>query len=109
MNWYKFDISKYIRDTSHIGDADDLCYRRLIDLYYLKEAPLFDNLDYLADAVRMPQDVVEGVLEEFFDHTPLGWRHEVIQADIDRRKRRTELNRASGKKGGRPRLTKDPS
>ena len=103
MKWYKFNLHDYIRATSHIGDADDLCYRRLIDLYYLTEKPLTEDVRALAKHVRMDPEIVQGVLEEFFLKTVDGWVHEEIQEDVDRRTSRLEMNRQSGKMGGRPR------
>ena len=31
MNWYKFNIGDYLAETTHLADAEDLAYRRLLD------------------------------------------------------------------------------
>ena len=102
MKWYKFNLTDYYKATAHIGDADDLCYRRLIDLYYLSETPIKDDLVAISKHVKMDPEVVLGVLEEFFTLTPKGWVHEEIQEDVDRRLARSLVNRQSGSRGGRP-------
>jgi uncharacterized protein YdaU (DUF1376 family) len=38
--WYKFHVGDYITSTLHLSDAEDLAYRRLLDVYYLSEKPL---------------------------------------------------------------------
>jgi len=35
--WYKFHLGDYITHTTHLSDAEDLAYRRLLDLYYMSE------------------------------------------------------------------------
>ena len=40
MIWYKFYLGDYITHTNHLSDAEDLAYRRLLDLYYMSEAPI---------------------------------------------------------------------
>ena len=40
MIWYKFHLGDYITHTLHLSDAEDLAYRRLLDLYYMSEAPI---------------------------------------------------------------------
>ena len=52
MNFYPFHIGDYISHTSHLSDAEDLAYRRLIDLYYQTEAPFPHELTMLARKVK---------------------------------------------------------
>ena len=40
MIWYKFYLGDYITHTNHLSDAEDLAYRRLLDLYYISEKPI---------------------------------------------------------------------
>lgn len=102
MDWYKFDPLQHRVETFHLGKADDLCYRFLMDHYYVTEKPLTADVKALAKHIDMDEEVVQGVLEEFFTLTERGWEHERIQRDIDARLHRRMLNRRSGKMGGRP-------
>jgi hypothetical protein len=65
MNVYKFNIARYLSQTKDIGPADDLVYRRLIDLYYIVEGPIAGDAARIASLVEYDVDVVEGVLEAF--------------------------------------------
>jgi uncharacterized protein YdaU (DUF1376 family) len=103
MNWYKFDPVEHNAAVAHLGLADDLCYRRLMDVYYLSEKPLVQDVGVLAGHIQMESEIVAGVLEEFFKLTDRGWEHERIQKDIDARLHRRRVNQRSGKMGGRPR------
>jgi uncharacterized protein YdaU (DUF1376 family) len=67
MNFYPFHIGDYISHTSHLSDAEDLAYRRLIDLYYQTEAPFPHDLAMLARKVKSTSEIVEILLSEFFE------------------------------------------
>lgn len=82
MDAYRFDIRAYREQTADIGPADDLAYRRLIDLYYVTEGPLHPDVHEVAKEIDFDPEVVAGVLEAFFTLTPEGWLHERIRADI---------------------------
>lgn len=99
MQTYKFNIAAYHRQTREIGPADDLVYRRLMDLYYLREGPLLSDVKIVAQSVEYDADVVAGVLETFFKLTPEGWTHDAMQKEINAAKKAT----APPKKRGRPR------
>jgi uncharacterized protein YdaU (DUF1376 family) len=67
MNFYPFHIGDYISHTSHLTDAEDLTYRRMIDLYYQSEQPFNQNeIKQLARKVKSTVEVVEILLDEFF-------------------------------------------
>lgn len=75
MNYYPFHIGDYLVHTAHLGCLEDIAYRRLLDLYYLREAPIPE-----CDAARLVRmldhaDVVEAVLREFFVLDDGVWRH----------------------------------
>ena len=75
MNYYPFHIGDYAAHTAHLSPMEDLAYRRLIDLYYLREAPVCG-----VDAARLIRmidhaDVVAVVLAEFFTHEDGFYRH----------------------------------
>lgn len=66
MNYYPFHIGDYISHTSHLNDAEDLAYRRMIDLYYQLEAPFHKSLD-IARKIRSTQAIVDQLLTEYFE------------------------------------------
>jgi uncharacterized protein YdaU (DUF1376 family) len=93
MKWYKFYVADYIQETHHLPDAEDLAYRRLLDLYYLSEAPLIANPVALARHVKLDLDCVEPVLKEFFELTAGGYVHAVAESQIQRHRHQSEQNR----------------
>jgi hypothetical protein len=105
MLWYKFWIGDYITDTIHLADAEDLAYRRLLDLYYLSERPIPLDLERVARKIRLDLDITETVLEEFFDKCEDGYRHSRCDDEIGRYLHQVEMNRQLGKRGGRPKKT----
>jgi uncharacterized protein YdaU (DUF1376 family) len=106
MIWYKFHIGDYISHTMHLDDAEDLAYRRLLDWYYMGEKPLPLDTVLVARRIRLDEDVVRPVLEEFFDKTDAGWINTRADKEIASYNVRVELNRRSGKLGGRPQSIK---
>jgi uncharacterized protein YdaU (DUF1376 family) len=63
---------------------EDLAYRRLLDLYYLREMPLPADIQATAKLVRMRSMAadVESVLREFFMLTEEGWTHARCDEEI---------------------------
>ena len=102
MIWYKFHIGDYISHTLHLDDAEDLAYRRLLDWYYMSEKPLPLDIARVARRIRLDEDVVEPVLTEFFTKTNEGYINRRADTEIASYTARVEINRKSGKLGGRP-------
>jgi uncharacterized protein YdaU (DUF1376 family) len=105
MLWYKFWIGDYITHTTHLADAEDLAYRRLLDLYYMSEKPIPLDTQSVARKIRLDLDITETVLEEFFDKGVDGYRHGRCDSEIGKYQHQVETNRQLGKRGGRPRKT----
>jgi len=105
MLWYKFWIGDYITHTTHLADAEDLAYRRLLDLYYMSERPIPLDTQSVARKIRLDLDITETVLEEFFDKGVDGYRHGRCDMEIGKYQHQVETNRQLGKRGGRPRKT----
>ena len=105
MIWYKFHLGDYITHTTHLSDAEDLAYRRLMDMYYMseKELPLDTNL--IARKIRLDLDITESVLGEFFEMTETGYFNYRCHVEITKYQARVENNRSLGKRGGRPKKT----
>jgi len=98
MDWYKFPVADWIRDTAHLPDAEDLAYRRLMDLYFLTELPLPLDVRELAKRIRLDWDCIEPVLEEFFVATEKGWVHEAWDEKLKRHHRQVEVNRRAAQR-----------
>lgn len=99
MNYYEHHLGDYLRDTVHLSMLEDGAYRRLIDAYYIREAPLPTELRDVFRLVRAQskQDrvAVETVLREFFEESPEGWRHRRCDREVERFRSKSEKARAS--------------
>ncbi len=105
MNYYPFHVGDYISATAHLDPLEDIAYRRLLDLYYLREAPIEGRPDQLARVIRMRDHVaiVEAVLGEFFAEHDTGgdnqasvWTHSRCDAELDRMREKQVRARTSG-------------
>jgi len=105
MLWYKFHIGDYITHTTYLGDAEDLAYRRLLDLYYMSEKPIPLDTQSVARKIRLDLDITESVLGEFFEKGVDGYRNNRCDMEIAKYQHQVENNRTLGKRGGRPRKT----
>jgi uncharacterized protein YdaU (DUF1376 family) len=103
--WYKFYLGDYITHTNHLSDAEDLAYRRLLDLYYISEKPIPLETESVARKIRLDLDITESVLGEFFDKGVDGHRNSRCDAEIAKYQHQVENNRTLGKRGGRPKKT----
>lgn len=68
MHYYQFNLGDYARDTQHLDEMEDLAYRRMLDLYYLKEGPLPKSVEQISRLIRMRthSESIANVLQEFF-------------------------------------------
>ena len=105
MIWYKFHLGDYITHTTHLSDAEDLAYRRLLDLYYMSEKPIPLNTESVSRKIRIDLDITESVLGEFFDKTENGYFNYRCDAEIAKYQAQVANNRQLGKRGGRPKKT----
>lgn len=80
MHFYKFDIGKYRRATTHLTLAEHGIFRSLLDSYYLEEKPLTTDLKQLMrhHCVRSNEDksAFENVLKDFFIKRADGYHHD---------------------------------
>jgi uncharacterized protein YdaU (DUF1376 family) len=81
MNYYPFHIGDYISHTSHLSDAEDLAYRRMIDLYYQTEEP-FKDVAWVARRIKSTPEIVKLLLEEFFEFELDAWRSKRADEEI---------------------------
>lgn len=102
MNFYPFHIGDYISHTTHLTDAEDLAYRRMIDLYYLTEQP-FEDSGVVARRVKSKLSVVENILHEFFVLEEDGlWHNKRADEEINKFK----AMRDGGRRGAAKRWSK---
>ena len=97
MNYYPFHLGDYTAHTSHLELLEDLAYRRLLDLYYLKEELIPRDIQETARLIRMKAHTedVETVLREFFKETESGWRHSRCDEEIAHMQDKQEKAKAS--------------
>ena len=105
MIWYKFHLGDYITHTMHLSDAEDLAYRRLLDLYYMSERPIPLDTESVSRKIRLDLDITESVLKEFFEHTEEGYRNHRCDIEIAKYQHQVATNTQLGKRGGRPKKT----
>ena len=84
MHYYQFNIGDYKSHTEHLSEMEDLCYRRLLDWYYLHEIPIPLDLTETARQIRMRphNDCIAIVLREYFEQTEDGWIHHRANSEI---------------------------
>jgi uncharacterized protein YdaU (DUF1376 family) len=105
MIWYKFHIGDYLTHTVHLSDAEDLAYRRLLDLYYMSEKEIPLDTESVARKIRLDLDITESVLDEFFERTETGYFNNRCYVEVTKYQHQVENNRQLGKRGGRPSKT----
>jgi uncharacterized protein YdaU (DUF1376 family) len=82
VKWYKFCAVDYQMKTIHLADAEDLAYRRLLDMAYITEKPIPLDTALVSRRIRIDQDIVEQVLNEFFERTEDGFRNRRVEEEV---------------------------
>jgi uncharacterized protein YdaU (DUF1376 family) len=108
MNYYPFHLGDYATHTAHLDMLEDLAYRRLLDLYYLREAPIPSDVQEAARLIRMKAqaEYVEAVLREFFELSEDGWRHGRCDDELARMQDKQAKARASAEASVKARQAK---
>lgn len=114
MNFYKRHLGDYAKDTPHLPMIEHGAYGLLLDYYYATERPLPAELEAILRVCRAitkaEQNAVRSVVDQFFPVAADGLRHnkradaEIAKAGVQR-----EINRVTGKRGGRPKKTESVS
>jgi uncharacterized protein YdaU (DUF1376 family) len=100
MHFYSFNIGDYISHTKHLSDLEDLAYRRLLDLYYLHERTLNEDVATVARKINMKDNVpeVRVVLEEFFIlEVGKGWINPRADEEIEKYQSKVQSAIRAGK------------
>ena len=97
MNYYPFHVGDYAAHTAHLDLLEDLAYRRMLDLYYLRECALPHDPAEVARLIRMRGNVAEvtAVLREFFTEFEGGWVNGRCKEEILRMKDKQTKAKAS--------------
>lgn len=108
MNYYPFHLGDYATHTAHLEPLEDLAYRRLLDLYYLKEAPIPSDTKEAARLIRMKAqaECVEAVLSEFFTLAEDGWHNRRCDEELDRMQDKQSKAKASAEASIKARQSK---
>ena len=107
MHFYSFNIGDYISHTKHLSDMEDLAYRRLLDLYYLHERTLNEDVSLVARKINMKDNVpeVRVVLEEFFKlEVGKGWINPRADEEIQKYQGKIQSAIRAGKASALARL-----
>lgn len=88
MNYYEHHLGDWAKDTVHLTMLEEGAYRRLVDVYYVKEKPLpkaIREIYKLARAgSRAERQAVDAVLREFFQEREDGWHHKRCDEELTR-------------------------
>lgn len=86
MNFYKHHLGDYAAATAHLSWDEDCAYRRLIDQYYKREAPIPAETREACRLARAStpgqRKAVEVVLREFFTLQDDGWHQKRCDVEI---------------------------
>lgn len=94
MNYFPFHVGDYAAHTAHLEPMEDLAYRRMLDLYYLREECLPADVAAVARLVRLRSCIqdIETVLNEFFVLTDAGWAHSRCDDEIRRMREKLDAS-----------------
>lgn len=94
MNYYPFNIGDYAKKTRHLSWDEDMAYRRLLDVYYSREAPLPLDLEViyrltLCKTAKHKASIVT-ILNEFFLKTDYGFENSKCEEVLGIKRKSTE-------------------
>ena len=106
MHYFQFNIGDYASHTRHLSLMEDLAYRRLLDLYYLKDGEIYGDEAEVARQIGMRDEVaaVKQVLQDFFTINEDRWSHDRCDAEIAHFRQKSEKASNAGKASAQRRL-----
>jgi uncharacterized protein YdaU (DUF1376 family) len=97
LNFYKHHLGDYSAATSHLTWDEDCAYRRLLDTYYKREAPIPVEISEACRLTRAStpaqRKAVETVLKEFFTLESDGWHQKRADEEVHDYKEQASTNR----------------
>ena len=106
MHYYQFHIGDYASHTRHLSLMEDLAYRRLLDFYYLHEAPIRQRDIARQIGMRDYEQDVLTVLNEFFMSTEDGFVSPRADKEIEHYHSKVEQASRAGKASAQRRSNK---
>jgi len=109
MHYFQFNIGDYASHTRHLSPMEDLAYRRLLDLYYLKDGEVYGDEAEVARQVGLREYVqeVKQVLQDFFClDADDRWSHARCDAEIAHFRQKSEKASNAGKASAQRRSNK---
>jgi uncharacterized protein YdaU (DUF1376 family) len=97
MNFYPFHVGDYKSHTDHLTPKEDICYRRLLDHYYLHESPIPNDMPAVARHIKMrdSEEVIKAILIEFFELRGEYWHSNRADKEISAYAAKSEKARKS--------------
>ena len=97
MNFFPWHIGDYKSHTDHLTPKEDICYRRILDHYYLHESPIANDIPAVARYIKMrdSEEVIKSVLQEFFELRGDYWHSIRADKEIAAYKSKSEKARKS--------------
>jgi len=88
MKYYQHHIGDYEVDTKHLSILEDGIYRRLIDLYYVRDGEIPSDIKQIARLIGARTEgeiqTTESILNEFFKFSNNKWSHTRCDFEIQR-------------------------
>lgn len=106
MNYYKRHLGDFARDTAHLSQGQVGAYDLLLDWYYANERAIpLDKEDVyrIARAHSLSERKNVDKILAFFTLADDGYHQKRADTEITAKRRQSEINKETGKKGGRPR------
>lgn len=109
MHYYKFNIADWTLHTAHLTAEEEGVYFRLVNFYYDTESPIPEKTQSVIRRLRLGNnsEIVGIILEEFFYLDSGFWHHKRCDSEITAYHAQADKNRTNGKRGGRPKGSKD--
>lgn len=84
MNYYERHIGDYLKDTAHLSLLEHGVYTRLLDVYYIREAPIPDEqaARLVGARTKEEREALQVILQEFFTLTDRGWEQARCEREI---------------------------
>lgn len=108
MHYYQFNIGDYIANTARLSNLEDLCYRRLLDLYYLNEQPFNECSNSVAREVGFVEqiEIVEFILNKYFTLIDGFWHQNRADREISLYQKKLDSASKAGKASAKARQLK---
>lgn len=100
MHYTNFHWGDYSKNTGHLSLLEHGVYLQLMRVYYSSESPIQDKQKYRCVGARTDEEraAVDAVLDDFFQKVDGKWHLERCDKEIEKYRKRQEVNRQNAKK-----------